>query len=86
MEFPNTKALTIYNEGKDILIRCCLPLSQCRGKAYDKTSNVRGIGNGVQALFQQEETKALYVHCLAHNLNLCPQDVSKNAEYNEFYL
>ena len=30
MELTNTKALTIYNEIKDILIRCYLPLSQWR--------------------------------------------------------
>ena len=35
------------------------------------------IRNGVQAIFKQEETKALYVHCLTHNLNLCLQDASK---------
>jgi len=35
------------------------------------------IRNGAQALFKQDEPKALYVHCLAHSLNLCVQDVSK---------
>ena len=35
-----------------------------------------GIRNGVQALVKQEESKALYVHCLAHNLNLCLQNAS----------
>ena len=30
IKLPNTKALTIYKQLKDILIRCCLPLSQCR--------------------------------------------------------
>ena len=36
-----------------------------------------GIRNGAQALFKQEDPRALYVHCLAHSLNLCVQDVSK---------
>ena len=40
-----------------------------------------GIRNGIQALVKQEESKALYVHCLAHNLNLCLQDASKNAKF-----
>ena len=35
------------------------------------------IRNGAQALFKQDEPKALNVHCLAHSLNLCVQDVSK---------
>lgn len=77
MELLNTKALTNYKENKDILIRCSLPLSQCRGQAYDRASNTSGIRNGVQALVKQEENKALYMHCLAHSLNLCLQDASK---------
>ena len=36
-----------------------------------------GIRNEVQALVKQEESKALYVHCLVHDLNLCLQDTSK---------
>lgn len=36
-----------------------------------------GIRNGVQALVQQEESRVLYVHCLAHNLNLCIQSTTK---------
>ena len=35
------------------------------------------VRNGAQVLFKQEEPRALYVHCLAHSLNLCVQDVSK---------
>ena len=36
-----------------------------------------GVRNGVQAIFKREEPRALYVHCLAHSLNLCVQDTSK---------
>ena len=35
-----------------------------------------GVRNGVQAIFKHEEPQALYVHCLAHSLNLCVQDIS----------
>jgi len=38
------------------------------------------IRNGAQALFKQDEPKALYVHCLARSLNLCVQDVSKKCK------
>lgn len=76
-ELPNTKAVTIYQEVKDVLLRCSLSITQCRGQAYDGASNMSGIRNGIQALFKQEEPNALYVHCLAHSLNLCVQDVSK---------
>ncbi|XP_065885455.1 zinc finger MYM-type protein 1-like [Dysidea avara] len=79
-ELPNTKAVTIHHEIKDVLMRCSLSISQCRGQAYDGASNMSGIRNGAQALFKQEEPKALYVHCLAHSLNLCVQDVSKKCK------
>jgi hypothetical protein len=36
-----------------------------------------GVRNGVQALIKQEEGRALYVHCLAHSVNLCVHDVTK---------
>ena len=39
-----------------------------------------GVRNGVQALFKQEESRALYVHCLAHNLNLCIQRTTKQCD------
>ena len=68
MQLPDTKAHTIFTCIKDLLIRCSLPLSQCRGQAFDGASNMSGIRNGVQALIKREEEHALYVHCLAHNL------------------
>ena len=36
-----------------------------------------GIRNEVQTLVKQDESTALYVHCLAHDLNLCLKDASK---------
>lgn len=78
VQLPDTKACTIFSViNKDILIRCCLPLSQCRGQAFDVAGNMSGIKNGVQALVKQEESRILYVHCLAHNLNLCVQSTTK---------
>ena len=39
-----------------------------------------GINNGVQDLFKAEVEQVLYVHCLAHSLNLCLKDVTKTCE------
>ena len=39
-----------------------------------------GVKNGVQALIKQDENRALYVHCLAHSLNLCVQCVAKQCD------
>ena len=36
-----------------------------------------GIRNRAQALIKRKQSRALYVHCLAHSLNLCVQDVTK---------
>ena len=73
MQLPNTMAQMICCSIKDLLCWCSLPLSQCRGQAFDGASNMSGIRNGVQALLKKVEERALYVHCLAHNLNLCLQ-------------
>ena len=61
LQLPNTLAETIFQAEKDILIRCSLPINQCRGQAYDGAANMSGIRKGVQAL---------YVHCLTHSFNL----------------
>ena len=39
---PDIAAATLTSVIKDILIRCSLPLSQCRGQAYDGASNMMG--------------------------------------------
>ncbi len=39
-----------------------------------------GVRNGVQALVKKVTDQALYVHCLAHSLNLCVQEVSKKCD------
>ena len=73
-----TQKLTIFTCIEDVLIRCALPLSQCRDQAFDGALNMSGIRNGVQALIKEEE-HSLYVHCLAHNLNLCIQSTTKQS-------
>ena len=44
---PNTTADTLYKVIKDILIRCSLPLSLCRGQAYDGAANMQGKRKGL---------------------------------------
>ena len=46
-------------------------------EAYDSAASMRGLINGVAARIQEEEPAALYVNCLAHNINLCLQSVDK---------
>lgn len=65
---------------KDVLIRCSLPLSQCREQCYDGASNMMGRLRGVATHIQTEQKAAISIHCLAHCLNLCLQDAAKNSQ------
>ena len=80
VQLPDTKALTLFSVIKDCLLRCTLPITSCIGQAYDGASNMSGVRNGVQALMKRESESCLYVHCFAHSLNLCIQDVVRKCE------
>ncbi len=75
-QMPATDAATIATVIKDILVRTSLPLSLCRGQAYDGAAVMQGKRTGVATRLKQEEA-AISVHCLAHSLNLCLQDASR---------
>ena len=72
-----TDAATIFAALKDVLLRCILPVSSCRGQSYDGAAVMSGHLRGVASLYKEEEPAALYGHCLAHSLNLCLQDASQ---------
>ena len=74
---PRITSDVITSAIKDILIRCALPLSQCRGQAYDGAANMMGHLKGVATQIKKDEPRAISVHCFAHCLNLCLQDVTK---------
>ena len=74
---PRTTADTLTAAIKDVLIRCALPLTQCRSQGYDGASNMIGHLRGVATQIKAEEATAISVHCLAHSLNLCLQDVAR---------
>ena len=76
-QMPTTDASTIAAVIKDILIRTSLPLSLCRGQAYDGAAVMQGKRTGVATRLREEEEAALPVHCLAHSLNLCLQDAGR---------
>ena len=77
---PDTTADTLSVVVKDLLIRCNLPLPLCRGQAYDGASAMQGKRKGLATLIKKEVPAALPVHCLAHSLNLCLQDVARQVE------
>lgn len=48
-----------------------LDCSFLRGQSYDGAGNMAGKYRGAAATIQSTYSKAVYVHCAAHNLNLC---------------
>ncbi|XP_013403337.1 52 kDa repressor of the inhibitor of the protein kinase [Lingula anatina] len=48
-----------------------LSMDKCRGQCYDGAGNMAGKVNGAAARIKAEYPKAVYVHCLSHQLNLC---------------
>lgn len=74
---PKTGAGTLGGQLKDCMLHLALPISQCRGQAYDGAATMKGHIRGVAAIIQQAEPRALYVHCIAHCTNLCLQTAVK---------
>ena len=79
INIPITDAATITTVIRDSLTRLGLPLSQCRGQAYDSASNMSGHISGVAARIEEAEPTAIYAHCLAHSTNLCLQAVGRQS-------
>ena len=75
---PDTKAETLFTVIKDLLIRCSLSVDMCRGQAYDGALNMQGRRSGVVTRFLAINPSALPVHCYAHSLNLCLEDIGRN--------
>ena len=74
-------AATLTDTLKDTLIRCGMQLCLCQGQAYDGASNMSEHVSGVATRIQKEGPRALYVHCVAHSLNLCLQECGLKCVY-----
>lgn len=70
---PNTTANTLVAVIEDVLIRCGLPLSLCRGQGYDGAWREGGLV--AQVLSGNAAT--LPLHCFARSLNWCHQDARR---------
>ena len=77
IKLPKTDAETIAGKLKGCLENHNIPISQCRGQAYDGASNMSGHLNGVAAKIENDVPAALYLHCFAHCTNLCLQSVGR---------
>lgn len=73
-ETPNSESQTLFNIVKDIFARLDLSMENLRGQCYDGASNMSGKFKGLQKLVSDVQAKALYVHFIAHSLNLAVED------------
>ena len=62
-----------------VLSCCSIPINSCLGQAYDGASNMAGYLNGLSSQIRRKEPKAVFVHSLAHSVNLCLQDCTKSS-------
>ena len=65
---------------KDSLLRSGIPFEKCRGRAYDGARNFQGHINGVAKKFKGDNAAAISVHCLAHCVNLCLQEIAVSSQ------
>lgn len=56
-----------------------IPFEDCRGQSYDNGANMKGKNKGVQARLLQQNTRAFFVACAAHTLNLVVADAGKSS-------
>ncbi|XP_068704634.1 52 kDa repressor of the inhibitor of the protein kinase-like [Montipora foliosa] len=47
-----------------------LSMDFCKGQCYDGAGNMSGPCNGAAAIVRRQYPKAIYIHCMAHRLNL----------------
>ena len=71
-------AETLFNLIKSSLMIYGLSLSGVRGQRYDGASNMLDRHNGFQAKVLTENSKAIYLYCFGHQLNLVVQDSLKS--------
>ncbi|XP_057518474.1 uncharacterized protein LOC130799394 [Amaranthus tricolor] len=74
----NTTALSLKNAIMSLLMEHSLSPSMIRGQGYDGASNMRGEINGLKTLIMNDNPRAYYIHCFAHQLQLTLVAVTKN--------
>ena len=78
-KIDNTKASTIAESIKDVVVGLNLSISNCRDQAYDGASAMAGRKSGVQTRIKEIEPKALFNHCHGHLLNIaCADNIKQN--------
>ncbi|PKU73046.1 hypothetical protein MA16_Dca019249 [Dendrobium catenatum] len=74
----STNAVALKEAMEDILAKHSLSIHRIRGQGYDRASNMHGEFHGLKALILNDNPHAFYIHCFAHQLQLCLVVVAKN--------
>ena len=59
-----------------------LDTTMCRGQAYDNASNMAGIRSGIQCRIKQVNSKAIFIPCANHSLNLAGVHALATSEHS----
>ena len=79
-EISDTSAHTLFTTLKDVLLQLNIPLQKCRGQCYDGAAAMSGKRAGLKTKLQEENPKAVYIHCYAHTLQLAVQDSCRSVK------
>ncbi len=84
-ETKNARSETLFKIIQDTLIRFNLPIQRVVGQCFDGAANMSGELTGLKTRLLEVNPKALFVHCVAHRLNLAVQDSLTNiTEVSDF--
>ena len=73
-----TTSEVLFKSLIDVICRFYLSINDLRGQCYDGAANTSGHLSGLHTLVREKESRALYVHCRTHNLNVVAQDSVEN--------
>lgn len=76
IEFHSATGLNMTNVLIQKLKDLDISIDDMRGKGYDNGSNMRGQNSGVQARVREINSRAFYVPCNAHCLNIVLNDAA----------
>lgn len=72
----DTSGLGLFNELQNALKSLDLDIENVRGQGYDNGSNMKGKHQGVQKRLLEINSKALFMPCACHSLNLVVSDMA----------
>ena len=73
-EVPTIEAATLFDAIKDVFTRLNLPSVKLHGQCYDTASAMNSSKRGISKLVSDLESRAVYMHCYGHALNLAAGD------------